>query len=582
MSQSNMEDVKLLARKLALVNAAKHDGKAQVGSVVGGILAQRADLRASAKDVTNIVIDVLKEVNSLSHEEQTKEVEKKWPDLLKTEKTSQEKTLPPLPNAEKFKVIVTRFSPNPDCALHLGSVRAIILSHDYARMYNGKFILRFEDTDPRLKKSSLQFYEMIREDLNWLGCRWDEEFIQSDRIPTYYEYAKRLLESGKAYVCTCNKDLFNSCISEGNPCPCRNLPVSEQVTRWEKMIDGGYYEGEAVVRIKTDLDHPNPAVRDWPALRIIDPEKNPHPRVGNKYRIWPLYNFAAGIDDHLLGITHIIRGKEHYTNTVRQEYMYKYLEWEYPESIHYGRLKIIGAELSKSKIMKSISEGLVQGFDDPRLATLVALRRRGITPDALRKVVVEIGPRPVDATLSWENIYAVNRKIVDSTANRYFYVENPITLKVQNVTKTYLSRPALHPNRPETTREISVKPENGTANLLISGSDRKALEQNKVLRLMELFNVEILNADRDSCEARLHSETYEDARRLKAPLVHWLPTNDCIMTSVVMPTAEISKGMGETALLKEPVGTVVQLTRFGFARLDEATSEFVRLYFTHE
>ena len=173
MSQSNMEDVKLLARKLAIVNAAKHDGKAQVGSVVGRILAQRADLRASAKAVTKMVIDVIKEVNSLSHEEQTKEIEKKWPDLLKTEKTSQEKTLPPLPNAEKFKVIVTRFSPNPDCALHLGSVRAIILSHDYARMYNGKFILRFEDTDPRLKKSSLQFYEMIREDLNWLGCKWD-------------------------------------------------------------------------------------------------------------------------------------------------------------------------------------------------------------------------------------------------------------------------------------------------------------------------------------------------------------------------------------------------------------------------
>jgi len=583
MSAPDFENVKLLARKLALQNAARHSGKAQMGPVVGGILTERADLRSSAKDLTRMIADVVNEVNSLTFEQQTKEIEQNWPGLLRVEKAKEEKTLPPLPSAKSYTSIVTRFSPNPDCALHLGSVRAIILSHDYARMYDGKFILRFEDTDPRLKKSSLQFYDMIREDLEWLDCRWDEEYIESDRVPTYYDHAKRLIEMGNAYVCTCNKDDFTAKVSEEKPCPCRNLTVTDQMARWEKMINGGYAEGDAVVRIKTDLAHPNPAVRDWPALRIIDPEKNPHPRVGTKYRVWPLYNFAAGIDDHLMGITHIIRGKEHYTNTVRQKYMYDYLGWRYPEAIHYGRLKVVGAELSKSKIMKSLSDGLVQGFDDPRLATLVALRRRGITPQCMRKIVLDIGPRPVDATLSWDNIYSYNRKIVDPTSNRYFYVEDPIPLNVNGVEGGYVSTPPLHPSHPERgTREIKVQPESNVARLVISRSDQKLLSKGNVVRLMELFNVEILKVDSSSCEARFHSKTYEESKKVSAPLIHWLPRDGCLSASVVMPTAKVSIGLAEPMLSNEAVGKIVQLTRFGFARVDEVCRGSIRLYFTHE
>jgi glutamyl-tRNA synthetase len=433
-----------------------------------------------------------------------------------------------------------------------------------------------------LKRSSLQFYDAIKEDLKWLGCRWDEEHIQSDRLSIYYEHAKRLVEMGSAYVCTCSKDLFTSKVSEGKPCPCRDLAVSDQIARWKKMLSGGYDEGEAVVRIKTDLKHPNPAVIDWPALRVIDTDKNPHPRIGAKYRVWPLYNFAAGIDDHLMGITHIIRGKEHYTNTVRQKYMYEYLGWRYPEAIHYGRLKVIGAELSKSKILKRMSDSLVEGFDDPRLATLVALRRRGISPECLRKVVVDIGPRPVDATLSWDNIYAYNRKILDPTSNRYFYVENPIRLEVTGVSREYVSTPLLHPNHPDRTRKINVKPQNGAARLVISESDQKLLGKNRVVRLMELFNVEILKTEHRFCEARLHSETYEESKKFNAPLIHWLPEDESMDAKVVMPTARVSVGLVEPMLSNEAVGDMVQLTRFGFARIDEVAHESIRLYFAHE
>ena len=226
------------------------------------------------------------------------------------------------------------------------------------------------------------------------------------------------------------------------------------------MLNGGYTEGQAVVRVKTDLENPNPAIRDWPALRIIDTKKYPHPRVGSKYIVWPLYNLAAGLDDHLMGMTHIIRGKEHYTNMVRQKYMYDYLGWTYPEAIHYGRLKITGADLSKSKIVAGIKEGTYTGFDDPRLGTFAALRKRGITPEAIKKMIIDVGIKPNDVTLSWENLFSYNRKILDTTSNRYFFVAQPCrTQSFAGLPKTFQAKLPLHPEKPERGfREYTVTP----------------------------------------------------------------------------------------------------------------------------
>ena len=152
MALENESDLRELIRKAALVNAVQHDGKAQAGPIVGKLLGEKAELRAKAKELTGLINNVLGEVNSLSVEEQRRIVEEKWPEALRKEKVEEEKKLPPLPNTSKYAQVVTRFSPNPDCVLHLGSARAIILSHEYARIYNGKFILRFEDTDPKVKR----------------------------------------------------------------------------------------------------------------------------------------------------------------------------------------------------------------------------------------------------------------------------------------------------------------------------------------------------------------------------------------------------------------------------------------------
>jgi glutamyl-tRNA synthetase len=350
------------------------------------------------------------------------------------------------------------------------------------------------------------------------------------------------------------------------------------------MLDGTYEEGTAVVRVKTDLSHPNPAVRDWPALRIIDTEKYPHPRVGSKYSVWPLYNMAAGLDDHLLGITHIIRGKEHLTNGVRQEFMYKHLGWEYPQAIHYGRLKITGAFLSKSKIIQGIKEKHFAGFDDPRLATFAALRRRGINPQAVKKMIIDVGPKTADVMLSWENLYAYNRKILDPQCARYFFVADPLQLKVKAVPKQFKVNLPLHPQKPEKgVRHHVVTPhgDEQAATLWITKKDAVNLEAGKVVRLMELFNVKIEKANSAGAEAVFMSESYEDVRKTKAQLIQWIPVGAEFPCEVVMPDAAVLEGFAESACKTLKVDDTIQFERFGFVRVD-TVAEKLCVYFGHK
>ncbi len=576
----NDSNLRELIRKAALLNAVGHDGKAQAGAMVGKILGEKAELRSRVKELSAIINTVVNEVNSLSLTEQKTIVEKNWPQTQKKEK-AEEKHLSPLPNADKYKQIVTRFSPNPDCVLHLGSARAILLSHEYARNYNGKFILRFEDTDPKIKKPSLKFYDSIRQDLKWLGCKVDEEYIQSDRLPIYYDYTEKLIGQGNAYVCECPSEEFRKKIIAKIACPCRDLPAGEHLERWHRMLTGGYNEGQAVVRVKTDLENPNPAIRDWPALRVIDTIKYPHPRVGSKYIVWPLYNLAAGLDDHLMGMTHIIRGKEHYTNMVRQKYMYNYLGWDYPEAIHYGRLKITGADLSKSKIVAGIKAGTYTGFDDPRLGTFAALRKRGITSEAIKKMIIDVGIKPNDVTLSWENLFSYNRKILDNISNRYFFVAQPFELKVTELPKTFQTKLPLHPEKPEHGfREYTIKPdsEDKAMSFWISKKDSETMEPEKIFRLMELFNVKIESKKDNSVTAKFASESYEEVRKIKVQLIQWIPKQTEFPTQVIMPDASVNEGFSEADCKKLKPDAIIQFERFGFVRINEVGEKLIAYY----
>lgn len=573
----DLDKIREAVLKYSILNAVQHGGQAQNGPVLSKVVAEYPEARETVKELMPIIKETVSEVNSWQPEKQRKILEEKWPGLLESKPVEEKRGLPPLPNVKRFKQIRTRFAPNPDGPLHLGSARPIILCDEYAKMYDGRFILRFEDTSPDVKAPIAEMYDWIMEDLEWLGAKPDEVYVQSDRIELYYKYAEKLLEDGSAYVCSCKPSKFKELYLAGNPCPCRDLPPEDHLERWRRMLDKTYEKGDAVVRIKTDLRHPNPAIRDWPALRI---STSPHPRVGSKYHVWPLYNFSCAIDDHEMAISHIIRGKEHEVNTLRQRYLFKHLGWEYPEIINVGRLGLEVGILSKSKIRLGFKSGEFIGWDDPRLGTLRALRRRGIRPEAIRRMMIEVGPKPINATLSWLNLASTNRRIVEPIANRYFYVEDPVELHVNGIDGVFTAKLPLHPDHLERGfREHSIKPKDGRAIFLIANKDLGNIRVEGVIRLMGLFNVKVTRIEESKVVAQYYSKDHQEARALGASFIHWLDSSS-VKAQVIMPDASISRGRVEPNCLKLRVDDIIQFERFGFVRIDNLTP-FVA-YFAHQ
>ena len=572
------EEIRDTALRHALHNAVTHDGKAQLGPVIGRIMAGFPEMRGKAKEVNEIVSQILSDVNSWPREKQVSVLEERWPELLKSRKKTEEpKTLPPLKNVERFEIVKTRFAPNPDGALHLGSAEPIIFCDEYAKMYDGKFILRFEDTSPDVKTPITEVYDWIEEDLEWLGVKVDETYIQSDRIDIYYEYAVRLLEMGSAYVCTCTSQAFKELYMAKEACPCRSNSSEANLERWMKMLDGTFRKGDAVVRIKTDIKHPNPAVRDWPALRIAE---GLHPRQGDKYRVWPLYNFSCAIDDHEMKVSHIIRGKEHEVNTTRQRYLSDHLSWEFPEIINIGRLGLEVGILSKSRIRSGIEDGSFTGWDDPRVGTLRSLKRRGLQPEAIREVMIQVGPKPINATLSWDHIASVNRKIIEPRARRFTFVSDPVNLEVTGILGEHDVRLPSHPDHPEWgSRDYSVRADKGEAVFVVSGEDVEKMRETRFARLMGLFNIEITNLGSGKIHARFHSKSHQEARELDFPFVHWLPAGVGIQAQVVMPDASTAKGLAEEECQGLKEDSMIQFERFGFVRVDRRSP--FKAYYTH-
>jgi glutamyl-tRNA synthetase len=329
--------------------------------------------------------------------------------------------------------------------------------------------------------------------------------------------------------------------------------------RWDDMLNGKTKMGGAVMRVKTDLKHPNPAIRDWPAMRI---DTKPHPLQGRKYRVWPLYNFASGVDDHLMGVTHILRGKEHEVNMHRQIYLYRHFGWTYPEAIHYGRLKIEGTVLSKSKIRAGIEQGIYSDWSDTRLGTIAALRRRGFLPETIRRLIIEVGVKPSEALISWDNLEAINRKILDPVTRRYVFIQDPVELEILGLERSYTARIPLHPNHPEWgAKEYALSPEKNR--IVLQRSDALGLATNSMLRLMNLFNVSL------ECEGkcRLVSEGVVEARAAGAAIVQWLPAGTGKPLTIVMQDAKTVNGTVEPSALEGELPATFQFYRFGFVRV---------------
>ena len=394
--------MKKIILKWALKNAVDHNGKAVAGFVINKVIGEKPELKKDMKKLAVEVGKVVGEVNGMKLEEQKNKLLEIWPDALT--KKVEEKKLPELPGDTSH--VVLRFAPNPSAPLHIGHARTALLNWFYKEKYNGKFILRFDDTDPKIKPPMREAYGWIIEDLKWLGIEPDKVVYASDRLETYYEYAEKLIKMGKAYVCDCEVEHWRKLKEEGKACPCRTLGAKDNLLRWKKMFSD-YREGEAVLRIKTDLKHSNPAVRDWVAFKIVDNAK--HPRV--KARVWPLLNFASLVDDHIFKVSHIIRGVDLAFTELQQKYVYDYFGWDYPKVVACGKVFLENSPTSKSEILEGMKEGKYSGWDDPKLGTLKAFRKKGIKPEAIRKLMWDLGVRKNNLTLVWDNIMAAQRAV---------------------------------------------------------------------------------------------------------------------------------------------------------------------------
>ncbi len=429
-----MKDLEKLIYKYTIKNAYEHSGKASAKAVLGKIIAiskQKGKTVLPQKTLPKIEKTV-REVNRKSFleiEKEFKKVEKLGFELRKRRKRKQ------LPSIRIKEKLITRFAPNPNAYMHLGHARQAIPNYEYVRKRRGKFILRFDDTDPKIKKTIPNAKKIYLRDLKWLGIRVDRVFFASDRLERYYEVIEKLIKKGKAYVSTTPQQQFREKRRQGKETEDRKRSVAENIKLFRKMKKWELREGKAVVILKTDIKHKDPSLRDFAIARIVDKVEHPKKKLRKKH-LWPLYALQSAVDDHDFGVNLIIRGKDLLTSNERQKYIYKYLGWKFPKTIHTGRMKLEGFVLSKSEIVRGIKEGKYSGFDDPAVATIASLRRRGFTAEALRKAILDLGLSMVDVVLAMKNLIAYNKKTIDRKSKHFPLILDPLEVKVDIRGKT--------------------------------------------------------------------------------------------------------------------------------------------------
>ena len=307
-----MQDLHEKALPYALANAVKFNGKAAQGSVMSALIGAYPELKSDMKSLAIEVGKVINQISAWSVEQQHKKLEELNPELLEKKESTKRVGLPDLPGADALiaagKKIKMRFAPYPSGPLHIGNAKQLVLNDEYAKRYDGTFVLFYDDTIGSEEKNiTPEAYDLIKDSVLWLGCTIQEEYKKSDRMEIYYQHALALISKGKAYVCTCESETLRKNREKGIACACRSHDVQKVINDWTAMLLGSFEEGKAALRIKTDMQHPNPAFRDRVLLRVCN---RTHPLVGNRYHVWPLLDFSWAIDDHLLGMTHIMRGKD--------------------------------------------------------------------------------------------------------------------------------------------------------------------------------------------------------------------------------------------------------------------------------
>lgn len=547
--------------KHALVNAIEHGGKAELHAVLGKVIAESPSLKTKIKEIIPEIQKVIEEINSLGLDEQKKKLVELGVKIEK--KVVKEKELPELPNAIKGKVVM-RLAPFPSGPLHIGNARMVILNDEYVKKYKGKLLLVIDDTIGSEEKYIVpEAYDLIIDGLKWLGVKWHKLLYKSDRLKFFYAVAEELIKKNVAYVCECKVETLRKNRVAGKSCGHREQTVEENLKKWKDMLKGKYHEGEAVLRLKTDMQHPNVAFRDRVLLRIVE---RSHPRVKRKFKVWPMLEFSWAVDDHLLGITHILRGKDLMIEDEMEKFIWEKLGWNTTQFIHYGILNLEGLKLSKTQARKAIESGIYTGWDDPRTWSLQSLRKRGIQPKAIRNFIIKMGLSEADVTIPTEILYAENRKIIDPVANRYFCVIDPVRISIEGGPEIKSTKTLFHPDFPKRgSKKIPVKKEK----IYIERSDYEKFRGQEV-GLMNLFSVKL----------GLSSQFVSKEISYEIPKIHWVSEPN-VKVKIVMPDGLIKDCICEPAIKKVKVDQIIQFQRVGFCRVDKVGKEIV-LYFAHK
>ncbi|WP_435358288.1 glutamate--tRNA ligase [Haloarchaeobius sp. DFWS5] len=560
------------AEKHALFNALKHESEANVGAVMGPLMGENPEFRPHGGEVPGVVGQVCGRINGMSTDEKRERLAELSPEMveeLDAEDEEDDRVLGDLPNVDAYDEVRMRCAPNPNGPWHIGHARMPAVIGTYKELYDGWFCVRFDDTDPETKRPDMDAYDGILEDVDYLGFEPDEVMKASDRVETYYDHARELIEMGGAYTCSCSGEEFSDLKNNGKPCPHRDKDAETTMSEFEDMVSGEYSSGEMVLRVKTDIEHKNPALRDWVAFRMID---TPHPREeAEDYRAWPMLDFQSGVDDHLVGITHIIRGIDLQDSAKRQRFLYDYFGWEYPEVVHWGHVQVdaYDVKMSTSTIKQYIEDGKLDGWDDPRAPTIKSLRRRGIRGEAIVQSMLELGTSTSDVDLAMSTVYSKNRDIVDDQTDRQFFVRDGTELAIVGGAPEF-GEPPVHPDHEDRgRRKIPV----GDA-VLLEPADLPEREERVWLKGLGCFRF-----TRDSLQYT--GDDIDAVREEGVDVVHWVPAEDNVPVELWTMDGVV-EGHAEPGFREYEVDSLVQFERVGFARVDAHEEGKSVAYFAHQ
>ncbi len=549
-----------LLEKYALQNAVRYDGKAAIGSVIGQVVREHPELKSQVKELQNLAKAIVEKINALSQEKQRESLEKLAPELLEKKEHKEPDRFAFLGVAEG-EVLVTGFPPEPSKYPHIGHAKACLLNYEFAKRYNGRFALRFDDTNPTLAQA--EFYDIVLDNLRWLGVMPDRIDIGSDRMNELYEFAEQLIADGHCFVCDCDAEITNQLRYAGKPCAHREQAAAETQKRWAALSEG------EVLRLRIDANHQNTTMRDPTIFRVIT---EPHTRTGTKYRIWPTYDFETCLMDSLQGITYRLRSKEFELRTQLHQYIQQLCGFGPTRYYEFARFELVGVETKGRVIREKIQNGEMIGWDDPSLATLVALRRRGFTPQAIKSFILSTGLTKTESTLTWDDLYLHNRRVLNDTAKRLFFVENPTTVRVEGAPQRSVHL-SFFPTEKGGERSFQTNEE-----FLVAADDVALLEEGALYRFMDCINF------------RKHGSRYvfdsvelEKYKTKGKRIMHFLPANhECVSVTVLMPDKTLRSGVAESRVASLAIGDIIQFERFGFCRLDAVEGATFKFWFTHK